>query len=327
MKLIHLGDLHLGKCVLEEPMLEEQRRFLEQVARTAADRQADAVVIAGDLYDRAVPRGSGWKCWMPFSSLHDAGIPVLAVPGTDSPSGWGLPAASWRASPLHIAGTYNGAVSASSWRTNTARSISTCCPSSAGDGARGLGGDPGHRQAVRAAWPACLGSPAHATCVAHHRDRRRACRRPANPRRPASGGSDQVDASAFDGFDYVALGHLHRAQPVGRGTVRYAGSPLKYSLSEVLHPKSYPLVTLGEKGQVAVELLPICPGGPASIRGTLEDLLGAAGEEGRDDYIWAVLTGPPVLDPAERLRTVYPHLLHVETATPRRRTCRHGRGR
>jgi exonuclease SbcD len=131
------------------------------------------------------------------------------------------------------------------------------------------------------------------------------------------GGSDQVNVSAFDGFDYVALGHLHRAQRIGRDTVRYAGSPLKYSLSEVAHIKSVSVVTLGKKGEVSVELLPISPKCDLRrIRGEIEDLLtaGRACTEGQDDYIWALLHGEPGLDPAERLRLVYPHLLHVELA-------------
>ena len=133
------------------------------------------------------------------------------------------------------------------------------------------------------------------------------------------GGTDGVDASLFDGFDYVALGHLHKAQRIGRDTVRYAGSPLKYSLSETDHRKSYPLVTLGEKGEVDIRLIPVKPRRELRrIRGELSRLLEAGREDtaGREDYIWAVLTGEPGLDPAQRLRLLYPNLLHVEVAPP-----------
>lgn len=114
------------------------------------------------------------------------------------------------------------------------------------------------------------------------------------------GGTDGVDASLFDGFDYVALGHLHKAQRIGRDTVRYAGSPLKYSLSETDHRKSYPLVTLGEKGEVDIRLIPVKPRRELRrIRGELSRLLEAGREDtaGREDYIWAVLTGEPGLGP------------------------------
>lgn len=135
---------------------------------------------------------------------------------------------------------------------------------------------------------------------------------------PCVGGSEPVDASAFDAFDYVALGHLHRAQKMGRETVRYAGSPLRYSLSEAAHVKSFPVVTLGEKGRVDIELVPIVPRRQLRrIQGELTALLQAGLEDpdGREDYIWAVLE-EDALNPAERLRAVYPHLLHVETAQP-----------
>jgi exonuclease SbcD len=129
------------------------------------------------------------------------------------------------------------------------------------------------------------------------------------------GGSDSVDTSCFDGFDYVALGHLHRTQRMGRDTIRYSGSPLKYSLSEVRHAKSFTLVTLGEKGQIDIQLLPVTPlRDLRRIRGSLHDLIEAAKENPADcqDYIHAVLTDEDALDPAARLRMMYPNLLHVE---------------
>ena len=119
----------------------------------------------------------------------------------------------------------------------------------------------------------------------------------------------------LDGFDYVALGHLHRAQQISSETVRYAGSPLKYSLSEVKHSKSFTLVTLGEKGQVKIDLIPIKPlRDLRRISGSLENLIAAGlnDPEGGQDYIHAVLTDMDALDPAARLRMVYPNLLHVE---------------
>ena len=131
---------------------------------------------------------------------------------------------------------------------------------------------------------------------------------------PSVGGSDRVDTSIFDGFDYVALGHLHGPQKMGRDTIRYAGSPLKYSLSETGHHKSFAVVTLEEKGTVGVELVPFRPSRDLRrIKGELPELI-AAGETDprREDYVWAVLTGEPVLDPAARLRRVYPNLLHVQ---------------
>ena len=130
----------------------------------------------------------------------------------------------------------------------------------------------------------------------------------------AVGTLEKVGWDAFDAFDYVALGHIHSPQSVGRREVRYSGSPLKYSLSEVLKAKSVPLVTLGEKGQVDIELLPLVPlRDMRHIKGRLEDLTRES--LASEDYIYATLTDEDVIpDAIGHLRAYYPNIMKLDYA-------------
>ena len=131
------------------------------------------------------------------------------------------------------------------------------------------------------------------------------------------GGVDEMDASLFFDFDYVALGHLHSPQRIGRDTIRYGGSPLKYSFSELRQKKGVTLVEIQEKGNITTEFLPLEPLHPLrEIKGTLADLLEAAEEAGgSEDYVRAILTDEgAVYDPVGRLRVYYPNLMTLEMA-------------
>ena len=325
MKFIHMADLHLGKCLLETPLLEEQKAFLQELLALAVREAADALILAGDIYDRSVPPADAVEALNAFlESAHRAGLPILAVSGNhDSPERLNFLSGVLADQGVHIAGLYRGTVPRVTLRDQWGPVHVYLLPFLKPAFVRqALGGEiPDTDTAVRAALSGLPENPQERNVLVAHQF---VCAAGAAPETCDSetlsvGGSDQVDVSAFDGFDYVALGHLHRAQRMGRDTVRYAGSPLKYSLSEAAHAKSVTLVTLSEKGQVDIRLLPVTPlRDLRRIRGELEELLTAGRGEtaGRDDYIWAVLTGDPGLDPAERLRLVYPRLLHVELAPP-----------
>ncbi len=324
MRLIHLGDLHLGKFVLEVSMLEEQRAFLRYLADYAAANAVDAVLLAGDIYDRSVPPAEAVQVLDEFwCALHRAGIPVLAVPGNhDSPERLAFGSRLFASEGIHMAGPYDGTLPVVELRDAYGPVRVYLLPFlkpvmvRAALEAEVAGTD----EAVRAALAVSPPDPACRNILVAHQFVCAGERTPTvcDSETPSVGGSEPVDASAFDAFDYVALGHLHRAQKMGRETVRYAGSPLRYSLSEAAHVKSFPVVTLEEKGRVDIELVPIVPRRQLRrIQGELTALLQAGREDpdGREDYIWAVLE-QDALNPAERLRAVYPHLLHVEIAQP-----------
>ena len=133
------------------------------------------------------------------------------------------------------------------------------------------------------------------------------------------GGIDNVDVSVFDCFDYVALGHIHSAQSIGRDTVRYAGTPLKYSLSEIQQTKSVTVVSLEGKGSVSVDKIPVTPRRDMrKIKGKLSDLMKTTISLDDDDYIYAVLTDEDELyDAAGKLRSIYPNLMHIDIENSR----------
>lgn len=332
MKLLHLADLHLGKTVLEAPMLEEQEAFLKKILELVDERGVDAVLMAGDLYDRSVPPAEAVELLDGFlSALSGRGIPVLAAAGNhDSPERLDFGSRIFTRGGLYIAGRYrpeltrvrladaHGPVDVTLLpflRPVTVRAALSTAPQEQ-DGEKGEAGIRTTEDAVRAALAACPPEPGVRQVLVAHQFVCAGGMPPAtcDSETPYAGGVEAVDVSCFDGYDYVALGHLHRPQRVGRDTVRYAGSPLKYSLSEAGHVKSCPLVTLGLTGVEDIELIPLRP--PHDLRrvkGELEELLEMGrGREEAGDYLWAVLTGERVPDPAERLRTVYPRLLHVE---------------
>ena len=255
MKLLHLADLHLGKSVLEAPMLEEQKSLLQNVVHIAIEQSVDVVLISGDIYDRSVPPADAVEVLDAFlHTLHTAGKLVLAIAGNhDSPERLEFGSRIFAEQGIHIAGIYSGHVPLVKLEdsigvvnlyllpfvkpvnvretlgvdvSNTDEAVCAALSS--------LPLCPDERNVLVAHQFVCAGEQAPETC---------------DSETLSVGGSDQVNVSAFDGFDYVALGHLHRAQRIGRDTVRYAGSPLKYSLSEVTHVKSVSVVTLGKKGR------------------------------------------------------------------------------
>lgn len=331
MKLLHLADLHLGKSLLEAPLLEDQAAVLKDVCDYAAAYEVNAVLLSGDLYDRTVPPAEAVELFDRFlSALSDRNIPVLAITGNhDSPERLSFGSRLFRRSGVHIAGRCESPLSRVRLEDSFGPVDFTLLPFVRPAAVRALLSpetgrsvreetpelsttqqavaavlslrppEQGIRQVLLAHQFVCAGGRTPETCDSDL---------------PQAGGVEAVDVSCFDGYDYVALGHLHRPQRVGRDTVRYAGSPLKYSLSEVRHQKSFPLVTLGAGGVEDIELVPFSPPHDLRrIRGELEELLTAGKSSGEtDNYLWAVLTGEREADPAGRLRAVYPRLLHVE---------------
>lgn len=330
MKFLHLSDLHLGKRVHAFSMLEDQRFVLEQIAQMARAQRVDAVVIAGDIYDKSIPPAEAVGLFDSFfTSLRAEGIPVLAIGGNhDSGERLNFGQTLLARQGVYLAGTFGEVLESVElcdadgcrvqfhllpWlrpmelreRMGLAESTQQCAVQAALETAEW---DDGARHVLLA----------HAFVTAGG----------ALPEQSESeiipvGGLDAVDAALFDKYDYVALGHLHRAQRLGRDSVRYAGSPLKYSFSEAKYPKSVPLVTLGARGEAAVELFPLRPKHEMrEIRGRLadvtSDLVVHAGDP--EDYLRVILTDEEELyDPQGALKEVYPNLMRLDFDNARTR--------
>ncbi len=322
MRFLHLSDLHIGKRVNEYSMTEDQRFILRQILGLAEETRPDAVLIAGDLYDRSVPPGEAVGLLDDFlTELCARGVPVFAVSGNhDSPERLEFGSRIMRKNGVVLAGAFRGrpdvAVLSDRFGPVHLYLLPFLKPASAapffGDEADTT------ENAVRCALHACRIDPAERNVLVAHQfvtDRGRQPQR-CDSETLSLGGSDEVDVSAFGAFDYVALGHLHGPQHIGRPEVRYAGSPLKYSFSEARQKKSVTLAELGEKGKIEITPLPLTPlHDMREIRGPIGALTRPeiAAQGPADDYIRAVLTdGGEVADAVGRLRAVYPNLMRID---------------
>jgi len=285
----------------------------------------DAVVVAGDLYDRAVPPPEAVELLDDVLTriVDGLGVPVIAIAGNhDSASRVGFGRALLRERGLHLAGRLHPRPPVVALRDAHGPVHVVLLPFAEPSMARhAYGSEEIHdQQAVLSAGVArALAAVAHAFVAGGAES---------DSERPLSvGGAGSVATATFEGFDYVALGHLHRPQQAGSPAVRYAGSLLKYSFSEHEHQKSVSLVEIGAPGsadgdagaagraRVAVETVPLSPVRDVRIvEGMLAEIVAAGRADPRsDDYIHAVLhDSSALLDPLGRLREVYPNALGIE---------------
>lgn len=322
MKFLHLSDLHIGKRVNEFSMLDDQKYILEQILKITKENRPDAVLIAGDLYDRSVPPGEAVGLLDDFlTELVGLEIPVFAISGNhDSPERLDFGSRIMRETGLVIAGAFTGrlfqTVLSDKYGPVRVSLLPFLCPNAVAPyfGERA----DSYENAVCAALETAPLNPGERNVLVAHQF---VTAGSAEPERCDSetvtvGGVDRVDVSAFDGFDYVALGHLHGAQRIGRPSVRYAGSPLKYSFSETRQKKSVTFVELGEPGKVEITQIPLCPiHDMREIRGPIANLTApevvASGDS--QDYIRAVLTDEKeITDAVGSLRAVYPNLMRID---------------
>ena len=322
MKILHLADLHLGKRICERSLLDDQRFLLNQVLQCIIQKQVDAVLIAGDVYDRPAPPPDAVTLLDGFlTALEDAGVPCLLIPGNhDSDERLAFGARLLGGAGVHLAPVFDGRLRTVTLADQYGPVQFTLLPFLRPAQVRRFFPDvpPGdYEAAIRAVLGTVDTADGGRHVLLAHQFVTAAGAAPArcDSELAPVGTLDNVDVSAFDGFDYVALGHIHGPQRVGRDTVRYAGSPLKFSFSEARHHKSAPLVTLGEKGDVRVELLPLTPMRDLrEIRGRLDDLLDPASWAGAktDDFMHITLTDDAVMDAMNRVRAVYPNTLRLD---------------
>ena len=327
MKFLHLADLHLGKRVNGFSMLEDQAHILRQILAILDDEQPDGVLIAGDVYDKSVPSVEAVELLDGFlTELRARGVPVLLISGNhDSPERLAFGGRVMDSCGIHISPVYDGALAPVTLQDAFGPVHVWLLPFV----------KPAH---VRRWFPdADIESytDAMAEAVAHM-DIDTAARNVlvthqfvtggtrSGSEELSVGGTDNVDSGVFAPFDYVALGHLHGAQHIGRETIRYAGSPLKYSFSEARQHKSVTVVTLGEKGDVQVRTAALTPLRELrEIRGSYDELTARSFYEHttyRSDYLHLILTDEQdVFDAMSRLRTIYPYLMTLDYDNARTR--------
>ena len=325
MRFLHTADWHLGRSLHGTSLLDDQAHVLDQFVDLARSERVDAVVIAGDVYDRAVPPADAVALLDDVLSrlVVGVGIPVIVIAGNhDSAERIGFGGRIFEKHNLILRGA-----------------LDNLDPVVLGDHHGGVAFHalPYAEPTFVRALPGAKSITDHQTAMTHMvgllREQRRAGQRnvlvghafvaggsESESERPLSvGGSGMVAVDTFDGFDFVALGHLHRPQAVGSERVRYSGSLLKYSFNEVDHRKSVSLVDMGPDGRSVVTPFALAPRHDLRIvTGRLAELLNAPDPLfSRQDYLCAHLTdSEPVLDPMARLREVYPNMMELRFAQP-----------
>ena len=323
MKLFHLSDLHLGKRVYAFSMLQDQRYVLEQVCALAEKHQLDGILLSGDLYDKPIPPVEAVQLLDEFlTKMQQMGIAVYAISGNhDSAGRVDFGSRILQQQNLHICGAFDGKLYHVSKEDAFGEIHFYLLPflkpatvSAFWEGGESLT----YAEAVKWALETVdVDTTKRNVLLAHQFVTWKGTAEESDSETKTLGGVDEMDASLFFDFDYVALGHLHSPQRIGRDTIRYGGSPLKYSFSELRQKKGVTLVEIQEKGNITTEFLPLEPLHPLrEIKGTLADLLEAAEEAGgSEDYVRAILTDEgAVYDPVGRLRVYYPNLMTLEMA-------------
>lgn len=318
MKLIHISDLHLGKRLNEFSMLEDQRYILEQIVTICVREKADALLLAGDIYDRPIPPVEAVRVLDQFlNALVAQGICVCAISGNhDSAERVAFGADLMKRSGVHLAGIYDGTTQRVTLTDKFGEVIVYLLPFIRPSVVRhALGRDDieSYQDAVEAAIQQMNIDQTKRNILVAHQFVTGAGR--CDSEDVMVGGVDNVDASVFEAFDYTALGHIHSPQNIGANMVRYCGTPLKYSISEAKQEKSVTVIEMEEKGHITVRTIPLVPKHDVrTIHGSYMEVTARTFYQGTDpsDYVQITLTDEEdIPDGIQKLRTIYPNLLSL----------------
>lgn len=319
MKLIHLSDLHLGKRLNEFSLLEDQSYILDRILEVIDTEGPDGVLIAGDIYDRPVPSAEAVALLDDFlAALTARELPVLLISGNhDSPERLAFGGRVMEKSRVYLSPVYHGTVTPVTLEDAYGPVDIFLLPFVKPAHVRRFYGD----EAIESYTDAVASAIAHMPVDSARRNVLVTHQFVSGAERCESeecsvGGTDNVDLRVFQGFDYVALGHLHGPQNVGDDRVRYCGTPLKYSFSEVGHTKSVTVVELGKKGERTVRTVPLTPKRDlVELRGSYDELTARSyyGTLDTDAYYRVILTDEDDIPEAMgRLRAVYPNVMELK---------------
>ena len=323
---MHLSDLHLGKIVNGFSMLEDQKYILEQILEMAGEERPDGALIAGDVYDKRVPAAEAVGVLDWFLTRLAQICPVFLISGNhDSAERLAFGGRLMTAAGVHVSPVYDGSVRTVELRDAFGKVCIHLLPFLKPVQVRRFFPDreiTDYTGAVEAALSGIDREDGDRHVLVTHQLVTGALR--CDSEELSIGGSENVDAGVFRGFDYVALGHLHGPQRAGGENIRYCGTPLKYSFSEVSHRKSVTFVTLGEKGSVTIgtrELRPLRD--MREIRGTYQELMARSFYQDSGlpgSYLHITLTDEEdVPEALGRMRVVYPYIMKLDYDNTRTR--------
>ncbi|MGN0537513.1 MAG: exonuclease SbcCD subunit D [Acutalibacteraceae bacterium] len=321
MKILHLSDLHIGKVVNEISMLSEQKHILEQILSIVDTYNVDAVMIAGDVYDKGIPSIEAVQLFNDFfCRLGETGKHIFIVGGNhDSAERLDFASPLLERVNIHIYTIYDGTVHQYEMNDEYGAVRFYLMPFVKPPMVRSYFENTeikSYNDAFETALSVVQTDNSIRNIMIAHQYVTDGENLPTrcDSEIESIGGLDNIDAAVFDNFDYVALGHLHRSQYVKRETIRYCGSPLKYSASEVRGRKTVVLLDLKEKGKIEIQKIELCPlHDMVKIEGNLTAILDKYEGEINEDYAFVTLTDETDLaEPVARLRTVFKNLMSVD---------------
>ncbi|MBO5230985.1 MAG: exonuclease SbcCD subunit D [Clostridia bacterium] len=328
MKLIHLSDLHLGKRVNEFSMLEDQQFILTKIINIIDEQKPDGVIIAGDVYDKSVPSAEAVELFDDFLvRLSKRDLKVFVISGNhDSAERIAFGGRLMNKSGIYMSPVYNGKVEPIAINDEWGEINVYMLPFVKPTNVRRYYPESEivtYTDAVKTAVDGMNIDASKRNILVTHQFVTGALRTESED--ISVGGTDNVDASVFADFDYVALGHIHRSQSCTSNFIRYSGTPLKYSFSEAGDNKSVTVVTIKAKGDIALDFIPLTPKRDmVEIKGSYEELTLKSFWENttyNEDYMHITLTDEEdVPDALARLRVIYKNIMKLDYDNKRTRT-------
>ena len=328
MKFVHLSDLHIGKKVNEYPMIEDQEYILKRILGIIDTEKPDAVIIAGDIYDKSVPSGEAVSLFDDFLvALAKRKLDVFAISGNhDSPERISFGSRIMGESGIHLSPVYNGEIEPVCLDDEYGTVYVYMLPFIKPTNVRRFFGEDdidSYTDAVRCAIEHMNIDTSKRNILVTHQFVTGASR--TESEEVSVGGADNVDASVFEPFDYVALGHLHSPQNCGSSKIRYCGTPLKYSFSEANDQKSVTVIELQKKGSMSFRTVDLIPyHDMAEIKGAYNEITLKSFYDGtslQEDYVHITLTDEQdIPDAIGKLRSVYHRLMKLDYDNKRTRS-------
>lgn len=319
MKLLHLADLHIGKRVNEFSMIEDQRYILTKILNIIDEEKPDAILIAGDVYDKSVPSSEAVEVLDKFiNDIASRKIETFIISGNhDGAERLAFASKLIDTTGIHISPAYNGKVDAKTLKDEYGSVNFYMLPFIKPINVKQifkLEENISYSEAVKIAIEKMNIDKSQRNVLLSHQFVTGAS--VCDSEDLSVGGTDGVSASVYEDFDYVALGHIHGPQRVSRDTIRYSGTPLKYSFSEVNHKKSVTIVNIEEKGNVTVSTIPLnAKRDLVELKGKYDELMDKSfyDKKNLDDYYHITLTDEnDVVDAIFKLGKIYKNIMKLD---------------
>ena len=329
MKIIHLADLHIGKRVNEFSMIDDQKYILNQILEIIDKEKPDALIIAGDVYDKQVPSIEAVELLDSFiSDISKRKTTTFIISGNhDSAERLAFGSSLMAMGKIYISPVYNGKISKYTLKDDFGSANFYLLPFVKPNHVKRFFPDEkieSYTDAIKVVVDNLKLDTSEINILIAHQFVTGASR--TESEEISVGGLDNVDASVFEDFDYVALGHIHRPQKIGIERIRYCGTPLKYSFSEVNDTKSVSIIEINSKEDFNLRMISLIPKRDMrKIRGTYEELTTKNSYENTntDDYIHVTLTDEfNVADAIQKLRVIYKNIMKLEYDNMRTRESR-----